>query len=475
MRKFVLILGAALLLLHLGGACPAWAQSGGTGGTGGPAPLLEHVVAPGETLFSIARRYGTTVEAIAHANSIPDPRQIYAGQRLLVPSALGPVDIWGTHVVRPGETLQGIARRYGVDWRALALANFLINPSLLTAGQVLRIPGNTGRTRAGALHVVQPGETFTHLALRTGTSLWSLLEANWNGHLPLDLPGAWLLIPGARPSWMPAPFQQIDLLPQPARQGDTLLIAVRTDRPVALQGTLFDRPVRFAEENGVYYALVGVHAFTDPGMYELALTATDGEGATAAVGVEVVVVEGTYGHERIDVPPSRASLLDPQVIAAERDRLQAVRSLFTPHRYWNGPFRLPVEAAISSVFGTRRSYNGGPYNSYHEGVDFDVGAGAAVHAPADGVVVLAEPLAVRGNAVVIDHGWGVLTGYWHLSRIEVAVGQRIRAGDVIGRVGNTGLSTGAHLHWDFWVSGINVDGLRWTTAEGPATLYGVRE
>jgi murein DD-endopeptidase MepM/ murein hydrolase activator NlpD len=69
--------------------------------------------------------------------------------------------------------------------------------------------------------------------------------------------------------------------------------------------------------------------------------------------------------------------------------------------------------------------------------------------------------------VVIDHGWGVLTGYWHLSQIEVTVGQRVRAGEVIGRVGNTGLSTGAHLHWDFWVGGINVNGLRWVAADGP--------
>lgn len=471
MRRFLALL-ALLSLLHTLSS-PALAQSGGPGEESGPLPVLEHIVAPGETLFSIARRYGTTVDAITHANGIPDPRQIYAGQRLLIPSALGPVEAWQTHVVRPGESLQGIARQYGVDWRKLALANGLINPSLLTAGRVLRIPTNGGQARSGALHVVQSGETFTRLALQVGASLWSLLEANWNGRPPLDLPGMWLLIPGARPSWMPAPFQEIDIHPLPARQGDTLLIAVRADRPVTLQGTLFDRPIHFAEENGTYYALVGVHAFTDPGVYELTLTATDQSGATAAVGVEVLVVEGTYGYERIDVPPSRANLLAPQVIAAERERLQQVRFLFTPQRYWNGPFRLPVEAAISSVFGTRRSYNGGPYNSYHEGVDFDIGAGAAVRAPADGVVVLAEPLAVRGNAVVIDHGWGVLTGYWHLSRIEVTAGQRVRAGDIIGRVGNTGLSTGAHLHWDFWVGGVNVDGLRWTTAEGPAVLYGL--
>ncbi len=434
--------------------------------SGGPGQGLEHVVAAGETLFSIARRYGTTVDAIAHANGIPDPRQIYVGQHLVIPSALGPVDAWTTHVVLPGETLQGIARQYGLDWRTVAQANYLINPSVLTVGQTLQIPAGKGKPPTGALHAVQAGETLLGIALRYGVSFWDLLKANWVDRPPLSLPGQWLIVPGLRPTWMPSPFLQIDLNPVPARQGSTLVIVVHTEKPVHLQGTLFGRTISFAEEDGVYYAFVGVHAFTEPGLYELVLTAAN-DGGETAVTVGVKVEEGRYGYERIDLPPSRANLLSAEVIAAERARLQSLRTLFTSRRYWNGPFRLPVEAAISSVFGTRRSYNGGPYNSYHEGVDFNIGAGAAVYAPADGVVVLAEPLAVRGNAVIIDHGWGILTGYWHLSRIEVVEGQEVRAGDIIGRVGNTGLSTGAHLHWDFWVGGINVNGLHWIAADGP--------
>ncbi|HEC36002.1 MAG TPA: M23 family metallopeptidase [Anaerolineae bacterium] len=213
--------------------------------------------------------------------------------------------------------------------------------------------------------------------------------------------------------------------------------------------------------------MAGVHAFTEPGLYELVLTATDGGGEQAVVSVGVVVEEGGYGYERIDVPPGRTNLLDPALIQAERERLAEVRYLFTPARRWHGPFLQPVEAAISSYFGTRRSYNGGPYNSYHAGVDFNAGMGAPVHAAADGTVVLAESLTVRGNAVVLDHGWGVLTGYWHLSNIEVTVGQELQAGDVIGRVGSTGLSTGAHLHWEVWVGGVSVDGLQWLGATYP--------
>jgi murein DD-endopeptidase MepM/ murein hydrolase activator NlpD len=75
--------------------------------------------------------------------------------------------------------------------------------------------------------------------------------------------------------------------------------------------------------------------------------------------------------------------------------------------------------------------------------------------------VLAEPLQIRGNAVIVDHGRGVMTGYWHLSQIDVTVGQHLDRGDLLGHVGNTGLSTGAHLHWELRVLGVQVDPLQW--------------
>jgi murein DD-endopeptidase MepM/ murein hydrolase activator NlpD len=74
---------------------------------------------------------------------------------------------------------------------------------------------------------------------------------------------------------------------------------------------------------------------------------------------------------------------------------------------------------------------------------------------------LAEPTAIHGNLIVIDHGWGVLSGYAHLSAMEVPVGQEVAEGELIGKVGNTGLSTGSHLHWEVWVAGISVSGLQW--------------
>jgi murein DD-endopeptidase MepM/ murein hydrolase activator NlpD len=115
----------------------------------------------------------------------------------------------------------------------------------------------------------------------------------------------------------------------------------------------------------------------------------------------------------------------------------------------------------TSAFGSRRTYGKDPAVTYHAGEDFSAVPGTPVYAPADASVVLAEQLFVRGNAVVLDHGNGVFTGYWHLSELAVKPGDRIRPGQLLGKVGSTGLSTGAHLHWEMRVAGVAVDPLQW--------------
>jgi murein DD-endopeptidase MepM/ murein hydrolase activator NlpD len=244
----------------------------------------------------------------------------------------------------------------------------------------------------------------------------------------------------------------------------TMVVAIRVTEPVLLEGAVFSgqfkRELQFVEEEGIQIGLVGVHVFTEPGLYELELRAVDDEGQAVAISTGIVVVDGGFGYERIDLPESRVGLLDAGVNRQELEYL-ASHQVFTPQRRWTSSFVKPCVGTISAYFGTHRAYDDGPYTSYHTGVDIRAPAGTPVHMPAPGRVVLAEALTVRGNAVVVDHGLGVLTGYWHLSAIEVQVGQQIAMGDLIGRVGNTGLSTGAHLHWEVWVGGTSVNGLAW--------------
>ena len=101
------------------------------------------------------------------------------------------------------------------------------------------------------------------------------------------------------------------------------------------------------------------------------------------------------------------------------------------------------------------------------GLDFCGGEGLQIFAPAPGKVVFAAPLTVRGNATIIDHGWGVYSGFWHQSQILVNVGDTVEQGQVIGLVGGTGRVTGAHLHWDLWVNGIQVNPLNWLNQTYP--------
>jgi murein DD-endopeptidase MepM/ murein hydrolase activator NlpD len=461
----------ALLILLLVGAlsAPVQAQSGEP-----PPQATLHIVQRGETMFLIAERYGVTVDAISHANNVPDPRLIYVGQRLVIPTNLADVGITETvpYVFRAGDTLVGIASRFDTTWQILAQINDVLAPNTMVAGQVIQVPAletpaaETGSVypptgRGGTAYIVHPGDTLLGIALRYGISPWALAAANHVANPALIYPGQALVAPGEGASLLPEPFATVDVRPLPVAQGATLVIAIQATEPVTLAGRLFEQDVRFAEEGGVYYGLLGVHVFAQPGLYDLELTAVDSSGQPTTISTGVVVGESHFYYERISLPADRTSLLDPAAIARDRERLDAARQTFTTERRWSTPFQRPCVGSISAYFGSRRAYNRGPYTSYHSGVDLRAPRGTPVYAAAAGTVVMAEELALWGNAVAIDHGWGILTGYAHLSAIEVQVGQQVEQGQLIAKVGNTGLSTGAHLHWEMWAGGTSVNALQW--------------
>ncbi len=451
---------ALILLLMPGKAWAAFEIGQGRQETRPPEEIC-HIVQRGETLFSIAQQYSTTVDVLAHANGLHDPTSIFVGQRLTIPDADAEIGTRATasYVLQPGDSLMGIARLHATSWRDLARMNVLISPGVLYPGQVIQVPvaGDDGE-RGEGLHIVGDGETLFRIALRHDIPPWSLISANDLENPALIYGGQPLLVHGEGVSRLPAPFVSIDVQPLPVAQGRSSVVAVQTAESVTLTGRLFERTIHFVEENGVYYGLAGVHVFTEPGLYEMTLRAIDSDGQATELAVDLVVEADQFGYERIKVSPS---LLDPAIVAAERERLDALRSTFTHERMWSGLLEPPCGGTISSYFGTRRAYNEGPYTSYHGGVDLRGSTGTPVYAPTGGTVVLADQLAVRGNALLLDHGWGVLTGYWHLSAIEVGMGQQVEQGDVIGRIGNTGLSTGSHLHWEMWVGGVNVNPLQW--------------
>ena len=101
------------------------------------------------------------------------------------------------------------------------------------------------------------------------------------------------------------------------------------------------------------------------------------------------------------------------------------------------------------------------------GIDFAGVVGTPISAPAAGVIVFNAVLELRGLVVIIDHGLGVMTAYFHLSDSFVEVGEQVTTGQLIASGGSTGLSSGPHLHWDLRISGVPVDGLQWTRERFP--------
>jgi murein DD-endopeptidase MepM/ murein hydrolase activator NlpD len=407
---------AVVLVLLLGWAAPVAAQE--------PTPEAPvYVVQPGDTLYSIAQRFSTTVEAIVNANDIVNPSLINVGQRLTIPTA------------QPE-----------------------LVPSLEPTPNI-------------RVHLVQPGETLPLLAFRYETTVWALHEANHIHRLGLLAPGQELTIPSSTLAGTQTPtFPQIAASPAPVAQGQTMVVQVQGDRDLDLRGWFLGQDLHFAGGEGRYWALVGVDSLTPPGDYPLALKATEaGSGDLLTMQDTFTVTRGSFTTYNVVVPTDRQNLLDPVLSQAEREKVDAVFAGVSLDRMWDGAFGYPLagELRITASFGQRRSYNGGPVSSYHAGYDLGADTGMTVFAPMTATVVLAEPLQVRGNAIILDHGLGVFTGFWHLSEIDVTVGQVVSQGEVLGLVGNTGLSTGPHLHWEMQVLGVPVDPMQWTQRSFP--------
>jgi len=448
-----------------------------------PAPDTStiHVVQRGENLYQIALHYGSTVDIIARANGLADPSQIAVGQRLLIPNAApavaGSAPGVPTHyVIGPADSLRDLAWRFGTTISAIGYANRIVNPAQIYIGQTVALQaGENGRTQTpmGYMYIVQTGDTLYGVALRTGLSLSALCIANGltaNGALFV---GQSLLIPASKegPALvdLPLPFAQFTLNPTVIEQGRTVAMEITMSTPTQLSGSFMNKAlVDHSDDGGLtHHLLIGIDAFSKPGIYVLHVLATDAKKQQTELVRNVAITDGGYNSEKIQLPADQKDLLDPRVTQPELDQVMAIVSPNTVKRYFGGPFGLPVPAAITSKFGTRRSYDNGPYDQFHTGNDFGAAPGAPIYAPVGGIVVFTGLLHVRGNATIIDHGWGVYTGYWHQTQILVNVGDVIQPGQIIGKVGSTGRVTGPHLHWELFVNGVQVDSMQWTRLSFP--------
>lgn len=431
-----------------------------------------YVVQPGDTLFAIARQFGLSLEALQAANPTVNADRLQIGQALVIPGFDAVAGNLSLHFLEAGESLDSLALRFGLRRETLIRLNRVVNPDRLYINQPVVLVDQTdggAPLPVGRARSLRPGESVLALAAAQGRNPWALAAVNrleGPGALP---PGALLVTPegDAVIKGLAWPLQDIQLRPTPVEQGQTLVIRVRTAEAAQMSGALGEWALRFHADPAdplTQYALLGIYRLAEPNLYPLALEAASAPGL-ARFAQALPVRQGQYAAD----PPLTVNpaTLDPAAVQSEFERVRAVITQVSAERLWSGPFLLPSVGLIRSRFGSLRSYNGGPYDSFHGGVDFSGAEDRPITAPAPGVVVLAEPLTVRGNATIIDHGWGVFTGYWHQSQILVQVGQRVTPGEVIGYQGATGRVTGPHLHWEVWVGGFQVEPLTWTETAFP--------
>jgi len=272
---------------------------------------------------------------------------------------------------------------------------------------------------------------------------------------PLTPPVALLLLFLFLSRALPASAANWTVHAQPARlvNGAPVLFQVKPPAKLtSLSGTWLGHQLTFSYDASTrtWFALAGVTFETAPGKYPLELTAERATNKTS------LIFRRTFAVARAQYPQVKVELTvekkftepspEQQEQIAEGVKIkQDYLSRVTPTREWDGNFTAPADAAISDVYGSQRIFNGEAQRP-HWGLDFRVPTGTPVAAMNQGTVLLSRFMYFEGNCLVIDHGQGLLTLYFHLSEFKVKEGDEVKRGQIVGLSGGTGRATGPHLH-----------------------------
>lgn len=250
-----------------------------------------------------------------------------------------------------------------------------------------------------------------------------------------------------------APLSSVRLSDTWPEQGAFFILDVAADAKAPVAHFLGRSFRLFRQLDGGWRAMVPVGALSVPG--EHVLQVVDG---ADSVAVGITVRENDLPVQQIRLYGSKGGLK-----ATEREKTSVRRALdvLSPEQLFTTPFYRPVGGEISSLFGLKRSYNGEPVTSYHKGLDIAAAAGTPVLSMGGGRVVLTgredDGFVVHGNTVIVDHGQGLVSVYLHMQEVTVQEGELVHSGSIIGRVGDSGISTAPHLHWGTYLYGTSVD------------------
>jgi murein DD-endopeptidase MepM/ murein hydrolase activator NlpD len=261
-------------------------------------------------------------------------------------------------------------------------------------------------------------------------------------------------------------------------QGEAVLLSVTSNTQLErVSAEVFKKEFLLFPDGSqnLWKGIVAIDLACKPGSYKVKVKGWTGNGNSPA-GEEIYTLKVAgkeFAERRLKVAKKYVS--PPQ---AEMERINreaaTTKKLFTlntQEKFWDGDFLKPVTGGITSPFGRKNFVNDQP-RSPHSGVDLRGAVGTPVKAPAAGKVILSDDLYFAGNTVMVDHGFGLISYFCHLSKINVKNGDMVARGDLIGLVGSTGRVTGPHLHWTIKLLGLRVDPMSVLALKFNSSLHG---
>jgi murein DD-endopeptidase MepM/ murein hydrolase activator NlpD len=256
-----------------------------------------------------------------------------------------------------------------------------------------------------------------------------------------------------------AEFHELRSEPTAIKQGEIVEFKVSAEGLAGIEGQVGRASVRFYPTGlNAFAAVIGADLEAKPGVMKLSLETTFFGGSVRHVQIPMALKAKSFEQESFSVP-TEFDQLAPEIlqrIRSEQEQFDRTFAISAPEKLWSLPFIMPVDGIITSPFGYRRVINGTP-RAPHTGVDLRAAIGTPVLAANHGRVALRGDFFFSGKTLILDHGSGLYTMYFHLSEFDADVGDEIQRGQIIALSGMTGRVNGPHLHWGARVNGARVD------------------
>ncbi len=247
------------------------------------------------------------------------------------------------------------------------------------------------------------------------------------------------------------------------KQGETATILVRAPKRLNEPYITYNGKklplinIFYSPEKHVYRSLIGTDPKTSIETKEVKIYQKD----KFLKKIIFTVTDGEFESEYINLPKEKKKLITNTRLVNEGTIIGNKFKTITKPAKWRGGFIMPSKGRISSSYGMQRKYNKDKLAWWHKGIDIANVIGTPIVAPNDGNIILTTTFDIHGKTVMLNHGHGVVSIFNHMNSINVKNGQFVKRGTTIGTIGNTGSSTGPHVHWGLSVNNTRVNPMQW--------------